>query len=319
LGRLRHSVDSQQAKFDHDFTTAWGGLRGRLALSNDSKTPNLDEPPRRRRVWRFLARTSALVLILGAGWIAGITTQERLDSDQLASMASRRMAEIGASLKTFGRGLLATLQDQTADAKEPNASATVAAAPAAAGDGDLERFRVSAAAVDGLRGTMDRVASSLDGSQRQLLARLEDFSDRLHRVERDGTETVAPVLARLDLLNERLERIERSVRIAPAPTQPAPPTSAVTPATKAAAPAQASAPVRTPQRPEKTQAPAETKKVASWVLREVIDGVAILQGPRGVIDVSVGDLVPGIGRVQSIARQGGRWIVATSKGVITAR
>jgi hypothetical protein len=54
-------------------------------------------------------------------------------------------------------------------------------------------------------------------------------------------------------------------------------------------------------------------------VREVIDGVAILQGRRGVIEVSVGDVVPGAGRVQSIARQGGRWVVATNTGVITAR
>ena len=54
-------------------------------------------------------------------------------------------------------------------------------------------------------------------------------------------------------------------------------------------------------------------------MREVVDGVAILQGRRGVIEVSVGDVVPGAGRVQSIARQGGRWIVATNTGVITAR
>jgi hypothetical protein len=52
---------------------------------------------------------------------------------------------------------------------------------------------------------------------------------------------------------------------------------------------------------------------------EVIDGVAILRGRRGVIEVSFGDVVPGAGRVQSIARQGGRWIVATNTGVITAR
>ena len=51
----------------------------------------------------------------------------------------------------------------------------------------------------------------------------------------------------------------------------------------------------------------------------VINGKAILQGPAGIIGVSTGDLVPGVGRVQSIARLGGRWTVATNKGVISAR
>jgi hypothetical protein len=70
---------------------------------------------------------------------------------------------------------------------------------------------------------------------------------------------------------------------------------------------------------EKTQIPVEAKKLSEWVVREVINGTAILKGPWGIIGVSIGDLVPGVGRVQSIARQGGRWTVATNKGVITAR
>ena len=44
-----------------------------------------------------------------------------------------------------------------------------------------------------------------------------------------------------------------------------------------------------------------------------------LEGPRGVIDVTVGDTVPGIGRVQAITRSGRRRVVATTKGVITPR
>jgi hypothetical protein len=69
----------------------------------------------------------------------------------------------------------------------------------------------------------------------------------------------------------------------------------------------------------KLQVPIETKKIPNWVVREVLNGKAILQGPAGIIGVSTGDLVPGVGRVQSIARQGGRWTVATNKGVISAR
>jgi len=45
----------------------------------------------------------------------------------------------------------------------------------------------------------------------------------------------------------------------------------------------------------------------------------VLAGPRGIIEVSSGDVVPGAGRVKSISRRGGRWVVATSKGEITGR
>ena len=41
----------------------------------------------------------------------------------------------------------------------------------------------------------------------------------------------------------------------------------------------------------------------------------VLQGPTGTWTVSVGDTVPGAGRIGSIVRWGSRWIVATSKGL----
>jgi len=57
--------------------------------------------------------------------------------------------------------------------------------------------------------------------------------------------------------------------------------------------------------------------IAGWALIEVIDGMAVVQGPNGVWRVRHGDTVPGVGRVDSIVRWGNRWIVATSKGLIS--
>jgi hypothetical protein len=97
-----------------------------------------------------------------------------------------RMGEIGASVGTFGRELLATLQVQSRDGQEP--SSTLPGASSAAGNGDFERSKRSEAAIEGLRGTLDRLASSIDTNQRQLLTKLEDFNDRLRRVERSGSD-----------------------------------------------------------------------------------------------------------------------------------
>ena len=36
----------------------------------------------------------------------------------------------------------------------------------------------------------------------------------------------------------------------------------------------------------------------------------------GVIEVDQGDMIPGIGRVDAIKKQDGRWVVVTSKGLI---
>jgi hypothetical protein len=57
--------------------------------------------------------------------------------------------------------------------------------------------------------------------------------------------------------------------------------------------------------------------IAGWALLEVVDGMAVVQGPSGVWRVRHGDTVPGVGRVDSIVRWGDRWIVATSRGLIS--
>jgi len=58
--------------------------------------------------------------------------------------------------------------------------------------------------------------------------------------------------------------------------------------------------------------------IEGWILRNVYDGVALIQGRHGLIEVEPGDAVPGIGRVETIQRRNGRWVVVTSKGLIAA-
>ncbi|MES2752723.1 MAG: hypothetical protein V4661_15250 [Pseudomonadota bacterium] len=65
--------------------------------------------------------------------------------------------------------------------------------------------------------------------------------------------------------------------------------------------------------------PARLPVVDGWVLREVSDGIATVQGRQGIFDVLPGDPLPGVGRVDAIRRQDGRWVVVTSRGLIIAR
>ncbi len=65
--------------------------------------------------------------------------------------------------------------------------------------------------------------------------------------------------------------------------------------------------------------PARPAIIEGWVVRDVYRGVAVLQGRRlGIIEVEAGDTVPGVGRIESIKRQDGRWVVMTPKGLITS-
>ncbi len=52
------------------------------------------------------------------------------------------------------------------------------------------------------------------------------------------------------------------------------------------------------------------------MVREVQRGTAMIEGRMGMIEVNKGDTVPGLGRVDAIRKQDGRWVVVTSKGLI---
>ena len=54
-------------------------------------------------------------------------------------------------------------------------------------------------------------------------------------------------------------------------------------------------------------------------LRDVANGGALIEGRQGIYEVYAGDPVPGLGRIDAIRRQDGRWVVVTSKGLIVAR
>ena len=54
------------------------------------------------------------------------------------------------------------------------------------------------------------------------------------------------------------------------------------------------------------------------MLRSVSDGVALVEGRHGIIEIEPGDSLPGIGRIHEIKRQDGHWVVVTPKGLIVS-
>jgi hypothetical protein len=57
--------------------------------------------------------------------------------------------------------------------------------------------------------------------------------------------------------------------------------------------------------------------IPGWIVHEVANGTAVVQGPNGTWRVARGDVLPGAGRVDSIVRWGNRWIVSTNRGLIS--
>ena len=90
--------------------------------------------------------------------------------------------------------------------------------------------------------------------------------------------------------------------------------------TNTTAPASAAIQDRAKILPRPTAMP-ETRPttIEGWTIREVVGGTVVLEGPGGVWRATQGDTVPGLGRIDSMVRWGSRWIVATTKGLISTQ
>jgi hypothetical protein len=58
--------------------------------------------------------------------------------------------------------------------------------------------------------------------------------------------------------------------------------------------------------------------VSGWVIREIFDGAAMVESRHGLYEAVPGANLPGLGRVETIRRQNGRWVVVTPKGIIVS-
>ena len=61
---------------------------------------------------------------------------------------------------------------------------------------------------------------------------------------------------------------------------------------------------------------AQPQILAAYVVRDVYEGVALIEGKRGSLEVVPGVSIPGAGVVKSIDRHGNGWTVTTTKGVL---
>lgn len=149
------------------------------------------------------------------------------------------------------------------------------------------------------------VSQRIARMEQAIAARLVALTDKQDVSDREQAARIASLGAVID---KRL-----AVPAAPAP-QP------VAPQAAKAAPAE---PVQTgsladPKGAVETKP--KTAAVTNWAVREVYDGIAVLEDrKRRLVEVARGDMVPGVGRVETIERRGRAWAVVTKDGVITAQ
>jgi hypothetical protein len=158
----------------------------------------------------------------------------------------------------------------------------------AAGRTALEEIQTLKENVVQARVELAALKVSIDSANRNSGTQLTRISERIDRVERSQAEPAAKLTKAIDTL-ERLARGEAASKD-------------VTGSVVAAASA--------------LNQPAKPAAVEGWVVRDVYRGTALIEGRMGAIEVDQGDVVPGLGRVDAIRKQDGRWVVVTPKGLI---
>jgi hypothetical protein len=152
------------------------------------------------------------------------------------------------------------------------------------------------AALERIDHELTNLKASIEGSAKQSNAQVAKIADRLERADKTQSDTAAKVAR----TSESLDRIDHRL----GGTTSGEATGAVPSASLAPGPGGAGrAPI-----------------LDGWVLRDIYNGGAMIQSPRnGILEVIPGDNVPGLGRIDAIRRQDGRWVVVTSRGLIVAR
>jgi hypothetical protein len=124
------------------------------------------------------------------------------------------------------------------------------------------------------------------------LAELTTIKTNLDNTSRSTSAQLAKLSDRLDRLDQRSAAGETTGSIATA----------------------SAAPVAPPAAPK-----INDRILQDWIVQDVQSGRALLQNRYGgMFDVGEGSNLPGVGRVDSIKRQDGQWLVLTERGTITS-
>jgi hypothetical protein len=256
-------------------------------------------------------KTAAAFQAKRAGAAASPTTDEaprsRTNRFPLLAASVALAAAFGAVLGSLAMAGVSKFTAATPAAAAPAttfAAATAPAAPAAPAP-----TRTVAVVDPQWKETIARVRSDiatlkaeLEASNKAMSAHFSKIGDRI-----DRTERAQPDPAKIARIIETLNRIELRT------------TAAAVAAPPAVAPAATPAAAAAPPAPDTTgSVGAKPPVVDGWVLRQVFDGFALIEGFNGrLFEVGPGSNIPGVGRVEAIRRVEGQWVVLTPKGAIT--
>jgi hypothetical protein len=232
--------------------------------------------------------------------MAQMTAQIRVLSASLADVKGKL-----AALRTSADGMSASLEAARADIDHNRQT------------DDIKALKRS---VDGLKQGLDQAkadwtAAAAQASQkpdrtdRDPATKLSQIADRLDRQDHEQA-------AKLAQLGDRLDKLERRPLVSPditrsiaKPAKPATPRSSTPPAPAAAA-------AQLLPKPQAVVPPLVPVLPGMQVLAVESGSAYIESRDGGVFELTQGDWIPGIGKIESIERRGGEWVVVTNRGVI---
>jgi len=156
--------------------------------------------------------------------------------------------------------------------------------------------------VSGVSETLDGLRTAVDLSSKATTDRFGRFADNLDRIERVSSSSTA----KLDKLAQAQAGLS-----AIANSQPQPPSLSMPMVASAASSGDSTGSVSPPE-----SASVPKKVVKGWFVRQAYEGIAILQGPNGVVEAVLGQQVPGLGHIDEIKNENGRLVVLSSAGAI---
>lgn len=278
----------------------WRGETGQDRPAHDASR-ELNEPE--RSILSFAPYALALVLVLGVGaTAASIATAPNLsDSLETVTAIDARAMGLAADLDPTGqhkkaatlskdvgslKSEIVRLQRALDQSKSNQTALTKQAAGQAASNQDE---------VKSLKNEIAELQKTLESTRDQSAKKIEALAARVEQPSQDA--------ARVAELQQRIDRMERQASETPqkvAANHDPETTGSIGP------------------RVEKPEAP-QPPIVRNWQVREVVRGVALLEGREGLMEVVRGARAPGIGRVRSIERRDGQWVVVTDRGLVIER
>jgi hypothetical protein len=245
-------------------------------------------PPRFERLFGYGSHAALAACLFGFAWAAGSYFSG--DYSPFYGLKPPPARTVATQESVERSELLRTAQNMAGDIRALKAN--------------LETLRAAQSQATKDTSALEGLKSRLDAVKTETGASIAELAVKVEHMQREPAAKLSQVIERLDRIEHQI-----SAPLATASTGGAPAPG------KAAARKEAQLAVA-PAKSPLENAKGRPQLITNWVVRDVYDGIALVESPRGSIEVAPGEIIPGAGIVKSIERRGAGWIVITSRGLV---